>query len=246
MNEKNKKTDKFIYVMILIMGIIGIAIISYFIIFGTLNAINGTQVSKMLIDMNIYQIYYDILNTVSAMMIPMLLTILFMSIPYIINSIILAKIFIGRYKKYNGEKKSTIMKTIILAVITLITIISGIFLYPMTSKYEVKINSKISDITNIELRELLEDRMKTDKYVYKIKISRGFPNDYNAKIYYRDIIRKIQRTYLAGEEAGFIDTDAKELTNMLAIKSIIILTMGDILYIYFLVYILKEFKRISE
>ena len=96
MNEKNKKTDKFTYIMILIMGIIGIAIISYFIIFGTLNLINRTQVSKMLIDMNIYQTYYDILNVVSAMMIPIFLTIIFMSVPYIINSIILGKIFIKK------------------------------------------------------------------------------------------------------------------------------------------------------
>ena len=169
-----------------------------------------------------------------------------MSIPYIINSIILGKIFIKKQKKYNGEKKNNIIKTIILAVITLITIISGIFLYPMTSRYEVKINSKISDISSAELREFLGDRMKTDKYVYKIKISRGFPNDYNVKIYYRDIIHKVQRTYLAGEESGFIDTDAKEITNTLGIRSIIIMILGDILYIYFLVYVLKEFKRISE
>ena len=113
MNEKNKKTDKFTYIMILIMGIIGIAIISYFIIFGTVNLINGTQVSKMLIDMNIYQTYYDILNVVSAMMIPIFLTIIFMSVPYIINSIILGKIFIKKYKKYKGEKKNNIIKIII-------------------------------------------------------------------------------------------------------------------------------------
>ena len=246
MNEKNKKTDKFTYIMILIMGIIGIAIISYFIIFGTLNLINGTQVSKMLIDMNIYQTYYDILNVVSAMMIPIFLTIIFMSVPYIINSIILGKIFIKKYKKYKGEKKNNIIKIIILAVITLITIIDGIFLYPMTSRYEVKINSKISDISSAELREFLEDRMKTDIYVYKIKISRSIPNDYSAKIYYKEIVNKVQITYLAGEEAGFIDTDAKELTKTLGIRSIVIMILGDILYIYFLVYILKEFKRISE
>ena len=246
MNEKNKKTDKFTYIMILIMGIIGIAIISYFIIFGTLNLINRTQVSKMLIDMNIYQTYYDILNVVSAMMIPIFLTIIFMSVPYIINSIILGKIFIKKYKKYKGEKKNNIIKIIILAVITLITIIKGIFLYPMTSRYEVKINSKISDISSAELREFLEDRMKTDIYVYKIKISRSIPNDYSAKIYYKEIVNKVQITYLAGEEAGFIDTDAKELTKTLGIRSIVIMILGDILYIYFLVYILKEFKRISE
>ncbi len=246
MNEKNKKTDKFTYIMILIMGIIGIAIISYFIIFGTLNLINRTQVSKMLIDMNIYQTYYDILNVVSAMMIPIFLTIIFMSVPYIINSIILGKIFIKKYKKYKGEKKNNIIKIIILAVITLITIINGIFLYPMTSRYEVKINSKISDISSAELREFLEDRMKTDIYVYKIKISRSIPNDYSAKIYYKEIVNKVQITYLAGEEAGFIDTDAKELTKTLGIRSIVIMILGDILYIYFLVYILKEFKRISE
>ena len=246
MNEKNKKTDKFTYIMILIMGIIGIAIISYFIIFGTLNLINRTQVSKMLIDMNIYQTYYDILNVVSAMMIPIFLTIIFMSVPYIINSIILGKIFIKKYKKYKGEKKNNIIKIIILAVITLITIINGIFLYPMTSRYEVKINSKISDISSAELREFLEDRMKTDIYVYKIKISRSIQNDYSAKIYYKEIVNKVQITYLAGEEAGFIDTDAKELTKTLGIRSIVIMILGDILYIYFLVYILKEFKRISE
>lgn len=246
MNVKNKENDKFIYAMILIMGIIPIVVISYFIILGIMHLLNTPEFSKILIDIKIYPIFYDILNFVSTMAIPLFVVVCFIFIPYIINSIILAIVFIRRYKKYNGEKKSKIINIIILGVIIMFTIIKGISIYPMTSQYEVTVNSKISNISSIELREFLEDRMKTDQYVYKIKISRGFPNDYNVKIYYKDVRNKVQDTFLAGEESGFIDTDAKELTNTLAIRSIIIMTLGDIIYIYFLVYIVKEFKRISK
>jgi len=244
--QKSKRTDKIIYAMILIMGIIGIAIISYFIIFGIMQLMNTSEFSKILIDIKIYPIFYDILNFVDAMAILLFVVAYFICIPYIINSIILGSIFIRKYKKFKGEKKRKIIKTVILCVIIMLTIIKGISIYPMTSQYEVTVNSKISVVSNVEVRKFLEDRIKADKYIYKVRISRGFPNDYNVKIYYKDIVNKVEHTFLAGEEAGFINTDAKELTNTLAIRSIIIMTLGDIVYVYFLVYILKEFKRISE
>ena len=132
----------------------------------------------------------------------------------------------------------------ILIVICIFSIISNSITIFQNRKYEnlykdkEEINAVALVVNNGEEKEY--------NYVYKIKISRSIPNDYSAKIYYKEIVNKVQITYLAGEEAGFIDTDAKELTKTLGIRSIVIMILGDILYIYFLVYILKEFKRISE
>ena len=43
----------------------------------------------------------------------------------------------------------------------------------------------------------------------------------------------------------FISRNAKDITNELTIKSIIMTLVGDILCIYSLVFVLNEFKRIS-
>lgn len=232
------------YFIIKIIGIIAITVISYFIIFSTMHLMNTTKYSKILIDMNIYRTFYITLNFVTQMAIPIFLIILFSAIPYFIISIIISVFFIRKYVKYKGEKKQIIM-IIILGILTICFVIKGVSLLPLTTKYEVKVNAKVNEVSNLEIRELLQKEITGNKYIYKIEIIQGFPDDYNVNIYYQDTTKKVERTFLSDHYYDFINRNTRNITNELTIKSIIVTSIGNILCIYFLIYVLKEFKRIS-
>ncbi len=240
-----KKSDKFIYFLIKVIGIIAIIGISYFIIFSIMNLMNTTEYSKILIDMNIYRPFYTVLNFITNLAIPLFLIIFFIAIPYLIVSIILCIVFLRKYIKYNGEKKNQIRKIIILEILATCFVIKGVSLFPLTSQYEIKIDSKIDEISNTEVREFLKRELPGNKYIYKIEIQQGFPDDYNLKIYYQDRAKKVKNVFLSDNYYDFIDRNAKDLTNELSIKSIALTSIGDILCIYSFIYVLREFKRIS-
>lgn len=246
--KKMKESDKFIYFLIIIIAVLTVAFITYCIIFRTMNLMNMPEFSRVLIDMKIYQYFYNILNNVSKMALHIFVIVSFSAIPYSIISIVLGIIFIKKYIKYKGEKKKQIIQTIILGTIATFIIIDGITLYPMTQEYEIAVNSRINNVSNLEVKEFLKTRIEGNKYVYKIKIRRSFPDDYDVTIYYRDIIKKEKETFLSDSYSDFefIKTNATDSTNTLAIKSILLTTIGEALYICFVIYILKEFKRISE
>lgn len=240
-----KKSDKFIYFLIKVIGIITIIGISYFIIFSIMNLMNTTEYSKILIDLNIYRPFYITLNFITNLAIPLFLIIFFIAIPYLIVSIILCIVFLRKYIKYNGEKKNQIRKIIILGILTTCLVIRGVSLFPLTSQYEIKVNSKIDEISNTEVRDFLKRELTGNKYIYKIEIHQGFSDDYNVKIYYQDTIRKVTNSFLSDNYYDFINRNAKDLTNELIIKSITLTLIGDILCIYSFIYVLREFKKIS-
>lgn len=240
-----KKSDKVMYFIIKIIGIIAIAVISYFIIFSTMHLMNTTKYSKILIDMNIYRTFYITLNFVTQMAIPIFLIMFFIAIPYLIVFLIISVFFIRKYVKYNGEKKKQMIKIIILCILTICFVIKGVSLLPWTTKYELKVNAKVNEVSNLEIRELLQKEITGNKYIYKIEIIQGFPDDYNVNIYYQDTTKKVERTFLSDHYYDFINRNTRNITNELTIKSIIVTSIGNILCIYFLIYVLKEFKRIS-
>lgn len=88
--------------------------------------------------------------------------------------------------------------------------------------------------------------MVDNTYVYKIEIKQGFPDDYVVKIHYKGKTDQVKNTFLSDSYYDFIKSNSKDITITLEIKSIIMILLGDIVYIYFVIYILKEFKRISE
>lgn len=233
------------YSIMKIIGIIAIVLISYFIIFSIMHLMNTTEYSKILIDMNIYRPFYTILNFVSQMAIPIFLIMFFIAIPYLIVFLIISVFFIRKYVKYNGEKKKQMIKIIILCILTICFVIKGVSLLPLTTKYELKINAKVNEVSNLEIRELLQKEITGNKYIHKIEIIQGFPDDYNVNIYYQDTTKKVERTFLSDHYYDFINRNMRNITNEMTIKSIIVTSIGNILCIYFFIYVLKEFKRIS-
>ena len=240
-----KKSDKVMYSIIKIIGIIAITLISYFILFSIMNLMNTTEYSKILIDMNIYRPFYIILNFITQMAIPVFLIILFIAIPYLIVFLIIFAFFIRKYVKYNGNKKKQIIKIVILFILIICFVINGVSLLPLTTKYEIKVNARVNEVSNLEVRKFLQEEITGNEYIYKIEIIQGFPDDYNVNIFYQATTKKIQKTFLSDYQDDFINRNAKNITNELTIKSIILTLIGDGLCIYFLIYLLKEFKRIS-
>ena len=154
--------------------------------------------------------------------------------------------FIRKYVNFKGKKKKQIIKFILLLTLTPLFILKGVSLVPLESTYEINVNKNASNISNARIKSFVQENVTGDKYIYKIKFIRGFPDDYNVKIFYKEgKHQKIANTFLNNSYYDFITTYAKDITNELRIKSIVFSLIGDILSIYFLIYILKESKRIS-
>ncbi len=238
-----KKLDNIIYIIIKILGIIAITILSYIIIFTTMSLMNKIDFLEVLTDLSIYKIFYSI---TIKMFIPVILIVVIIAIPYLIIFIISIIILIIKYIKFKGEKKKQIITITALLILTICFILKGVTIFSLTNNYEIKVNSKINEISNIEVRDFLEKEIDGNKYVYVIKISQGFPDDYIVQIHYKDITRKVETAYLSlDSDYGFIERNAKDITNELTIKAIILFLVGDLFCIYLLKYVLNEFKRIT-
>ena len=238
-----KKRDKIIYVIILSLGVLLIAIATCLMNFVLTMILYDLELSNTLFlenyFLNFLQMYFVIL------MLVVYAVYTFISIPYIVISIILAIIFIIKYIKFKGKKLWQIVKTIILGVAILLIWIYGLKSITLTNKYEIKVNSTIDEVTNIEVKELLQNELKNDQYVYKIIISAGFPDDYDVKIYYKDNGLKIENAFLSDNDYDFVHKNSKNITNIYNTKALLCTFLGNVLYIYFIVHIVKEYKRIS-
>ena len=147
-----------------------------------------------------------------------------------------------------------LLLTLVLAIFLLI---KGITTYPGTRTYETNINSKISQISNTEMKNFITEQMnngiaysnrilKEDYYIYNVKIKQGFPDDYTGVIYYKDGIKKEKKIFLSDEMSDFIKNNMQNKTNELSIKGMLLLIIGDVLYIVFTVQIRKSLKRIIK
>mgnify|MGYP005798738495 CR=1 FL=1 len=237
-----KKLDNVIYIIIKTLGIIAITIISYFIIFTTMSLMNKIDFLEILTDLSIYKIFYNIID---KMFVPVTFIIFIIAIPYLIIFIILIIILIIKYIKFKEKKKKQIITITTLLILTICFILKGVTTFSLTNNYEIKVNSKINEISNIEVRDFLEKEIDGNKYVYIIKIRQGFPDDYIVQIHYKDITNKIEYAFLSDSDYDFIERNAKDITNELTIRSIILILVGDLFCIYLLKYVLKEFKRIT-
>ena len=237
-----KKLDNIIYIIIKTLGIIAIAILSYIIISITIYLVHKIDFLEILTDLYIYKIFY---NIIEKMFVPVVLIVVIIALPYLITFITSIIILIIKYIKFKGKKKKQIISIIALLILTICFIIKGAAIFPFTNDYEIKVNSKINEISNIEVREKIKKEIDGNKFVYVIKIRQGFPDDYNVRIYYKDITNKVEYAFLSDSNYDFIERNAKDITNELTIKSIIFILVGDLLCIYLLKYVLKELKRIT-
>lgn len=247
MKIKNLKSlDKIMYVLMLILATITIFYISFFIVWNTMELMNTQEYSKILINANLYREFYNILTAITPLIIPMIIIAFFGIIPYLIILAVIFIFFTVRYIEIKEKKISKIITVIILIGLTIFLILKGVSIYPLTGKYEIQVDKKVSEVSNTDVRELLQRELKEDYYVYKIEIYNGFPDDYTGYIKYKDIFNEKQRFFMGDAQRNFVEKNAINKTNEYSIKATLFLLAGDITYIAFILVIQKEFVRIAK
>lgn len=252
-----KNIDKVMYVIFRIISIITIFVISYFILFSVMNLFNKMEYYTILKDMNVYKEFYNALNFVSSIALPIFFLGFIGMIPYLVLSVIIFIFFAIRFIK---NKEKDLGKGIFIGVLLIISvflIINGVIIYPINGRYDLYINSEISKIENNEVKlfateqmkeyngkNLLNRILKKDYYIYRIEIKRSFPDDYNGTIFYRDIIDKEKKIFISDDNVIMKYTEDR--TNELYIKAILLLIAGEAIYIVFIIFVQKELKHILK
>ena len=101
MKFRNLKTiDKVMCVIAMILSSITILVISYFILLSVMSLFNKMEYYTILRDMNVYKEFYNALNIVNTMALPIIFLGFIGAIPYLILSGVVFTFFIARYIKY--------------------------------------------------------------------------------------------------------------------------------------------------
>ena len=258
MKFKNlKNIYKVMYFISMILAIITILVISYFILLSIMSLFNKMEYYTILKDMNVYKEFYNALNIVNTMALPIFFLGFIGMIPYLILSGIVFIFFVIRFIK---NKEKDLGKGIfigILLIISVFLIIKGVIIYPITGRYDLYINSEISKIANNEVKEFVTEQMKEydgknlsnkilkkDYYIHRIEIKGSFPDDYNGTVFYRDIIDKEKKIFIS--DSNVIMKYAENRTNELSIKATLLFIVGEATYIVFIILSQKEIKQISK
>ena len=253
-----KNIDKVMYVISMILATVTILVISYFILLSVMSLFNKMEYYTILKDMNVYREFYNTLNIVNSMALPILFFGFIGTIPYLILSGAVFIFFTIRYVKNKEKNISKFIFIGILLIFSIFVIIKGVTIYPITGRYDLYINSEISKIVNNEVKEFVTEQMKEydgknlsnrtlkkDYYIYKIEIKGSFPNYYDGIVFYRDIINKEKKIFISSD-SNVIMKYAKNRTNELSIKATLLFITGEATYIIFIMLSQKEIKRISN
>lgn len=227
-------------VLIKILRTITLFVLFYITAWIILEMFNQEPLSTLLINLKIYNFYYIFINAFSPTILYLIIGISFLVIPYLIIVIYLGIVFLIKYIK----RKRNIIKTIILFAGLIVTLLVAIRAFPMTSRYIIKVNSKVENISNSAVKEYIKENIKGNPYITYIEINRGFPDDYNVRIHYNFL--KTQNAFLSDSDSTFVENNAINVTNISVLITIIALIMNIVLYIYFGRYITLEYKYLSD
>ena len=249
--------DKSMYVITMILANISIIVMSYFILLSIMSLLNTMEYYPILNNMNVYKEFYNVLNIVSSMTLPIIIICFIGAIPYLILSGIVFIFFIIRFIKYKDKNIVKSFLIFILLVLTIFLIIKGINIYPLTGRYDLYINSEISKIVNNEVKDFVTEQMKEydgnnfsnrilkkDYYIYRIEIKSSFPDDYTGIVYYNDTIDKEKKIFIS--DSNGIMKYTKDRTNELSIKATILFIAGEAVYVGVILLTQKEIKKISK
>ena len=206
--------------------------------------LNNEPFSDWLSSMKIYQTYYSFINFLTPVLAFFIVGTLILLIPYAIVSTWLGVIFLIKYI----QKKRNIVKTLLLSFSLILLLFTFFKVFPFTSEYIIKINSKVDQISNITISEYVKENVRGNPYIINIKISRNLSDEYNSdeyiiKINYFDKWFKTKEEVLAGSNYYLLE-HAENLTNQKIIISVILLIITIILYIYFCKYIINEYYQL--
>lgn len=106
-------------------------------------------------------------------------------------------------------------------------------------------NSKVEQISNIEISEYIKKNITGNPYIRYIGMSKDFFGDYNIEINYFDKWFTSKKGSASYNNEKLLLNNAKDMTNQKNIIIIILLIITIILYIYFCKYIIKEYYQLT-
>ena len=232
----------FTIVIIKILKWITLFALTIFTIGFTLSLFNNEPYSDFLRNINMYSAYQNISNSIISIIILLIFGMSYLIIPYIVISFWLAVVFLVKYI----QKKRNIIKPILLTIslILLLFVILKTLLF--SDDYIVKVNSRVDQISNIEISEYIKKNITGNPYIRYIGISKDFFGYYNIEINYFDKWFTSKKASASYNDEKLLFDNAKKITNQKDIIIIILLIITIILYIYFCKYIINEYYQLTN
>lgn len=232
--------EKIDRILIKLLKIITLFILIYITTWLCMESLNHKPFSDILIDLNVYRYYYEIINIFTPTILLLFIGMLFLVLPYSIISTYLGISFLVKYIK----KKRNIARTVLIFFALSVFLLISFKTFPLTSRYVAIIYSNTNNIQNSEIKEFVQDNIKKDSFITYIVAYQGFPDDYNVKIKY-DFF-KTKNAFLSDSEFDFINNNFINMTDIDKLLTIIFLVLSIIVYAYFSKYIDKEYKILND
>ena len=250
--------DKTMYRLAMIISVINIICISYVILLSVMMLFNSIDHSKILINANLYNGFYDTFNFLSAMLIPLFFIAFFGAIPYIVFSIVVFVFFIIRYIKYKNRNIIKMIISLLVFGIVVFLVLEGIIICTKPGKHELNINSKISEISNKEVKTFITEKMtahygsesynrilKEDYYIYDVIVYHDFRDTYKGVIHYEDN-GKTEKSIGINGRTDFINNNMIDKSEENMIKAVLLWIAGEGIYIGLITFTQKDLNSIAK
>lgn len=169
-----------------------------------------------------------------------------------IIALLLLILYLVKLSMYKGERRQKIFRTVLSSVL-LIAMLSGSFVtfvkYGLSNTYEMKVESKISEISDLEIKDNLISMLEheditniNDTYVKKIILIANL--SFRETIYYRDDngISKTYSSLVDDTDYSYIRDKSNEITFFTQLTYIILLALSIISLVFWHDNLLKQYK----
>lgn len=196
------------------------------------------------------------LMSIVSLVLPVVLLIALIIIPLFCCLVFVSIMFIIRYIQNKENRLKRILKTIAIIGMTVIIIFSAhhiLLKYCLFGSYEVKVEKKLEEIEDIDLKSILEMSLERyEKYeqfeIQKVIIEPSFPDDYDINIHYKNTygIKKVERDFISDSMGYKIVDNAENLGKKYTPLNIALFILGTISLIITYSYLRNEYKSLSN
>lgn len=152
--------------------------------------------------------------------------------------------------KYKEKKTQKIIQLIVIFAFFIISLISSVYSfinYAFNNTYEIKINSRISEVDNSFVREnLIKELKNEDVYVKRIILQSKFLSSYETIYYKEDGISKSKKSYIDDNDYLALKEKALDLTKITQYYYKISATTVIVLTILLCTNAIKQYRLFSK
>ena len=186
-------------------------------------------------------------NGIALNVMIMLAAIVYYLLPVVgIIFLVLIIMYIIQMKKFNGKKLKMILEFVIPIVLIVLILIATLYIYinfGLTNTYEIKVNSKISEVTNTVVREHLQGRFD-NKDVYVKKIILEATLNFYETIYYGNNEKEF--FYVDNTDFSYLRDEATDLTEITQYSYRTLAVIDIFIIIFMYIKVSKQFKYIVQ